>query len=163
MAGIEGGDRVQSSEHLRQVPTLVVQLEGGPPLAADQAMMAAGETHHVGLVTVSQPGLGDPLAELQVPEEPVEVVPELVFQGDDLGREDGSQQERTVARLRLGGKVEVAQGDPAGGSDGPGVTYLELGEDHCSEGIPTSRRRTAGLGWGSIGVGICGGPARTRG
>ena len=109
---------------------VVVELEAHLLALADELVAAAVEAHHVGLEPVPEPGLGDAAVGLQV----VEQVHQLVLQlagdvvdvpGDDAAEEDAAEPGRGVRRKPL-----VAERDPASGDHRPGVTDLELGEQH---------------------------------
>ena len=93
-------------------------------------MPADGEPVPVDLEPVAKSRLHDPLAALDLADQPDDVGAQIGIDAGDVLRHDRPEQQPAEAGRRVDREDEVAEGDPARRHRGPRVEHLQLGEQH---------------------------------
>ena len=104
-----------------------VDLEAQLLALALQPVDAALQAHPIGLQPVTQAGLGDAVAGLELVGQAVEVVEQLRVEHGHVGGDHTPEQDAAEPGAGVTGRSRPPSATPSG--DGPQVEHLQLGQD----------------------------------
>ena len=108
----------------------MIELERQLLAVADELVAIAVQPDPIGLETMPQAGLRDPLTLLELMGQANEIAVEVRVDQVDEGGDDPTEQQAAEAGWRGGRQHRDAEGDPAGGRDRARVEHFQLGQDH---------------------------------
>ena len=123
-------DGVDRTEHLHEIGPRRVEVERDVVTFADESVLAPGEPVAIDLIAVAEPGLDDPLAELDLADQSVHAGHQVVVDAGQMSGHDGAEQQAAEARGRVDRQHHVAERDPPRRDGRARVPDVDLGQQH---------------------------------
>ena len=131
---------VDRSEYLLQLVAVAVELELEVLALADQSVCRTGEAEAVDLETVTQAGLHDVVAAIDLIDQTMDVRPQVVVCRVHMGGNDRSEQQPAESRSGVGRQHQMAERDAPRRREWATVPHLEFRQQH-RDNVPSSALR----------------------